>query len=326
MHALDNWAKERNAAWLYRALSDLESGTARQLLFLEFASDADQQADLWAGEARKAGIAPPAFTPAAHVRLAGWLANKLGERKVRWLLAAMKVRGLSVHSIGFPAGQSLAASPAIAISIEMRAAVYGMHDGLIAITLLITGVAGATKTSMAVLLTGVAGLLAGACATAAGEWMAGREKHRLAEYPVQTVRDALAAIYQGRGLPYDEALSLASSRMAADLESGPEAMEADPPNRHPPGKAAGPQVVVIAFFGFIFGGAIPLAPYLMDIPRHTLLIASCLSCMALFVSGAAVSRIAGRRALWGGFRLVALVGMAGGASYITGGLLGAGTG
>ena len=55
MHELNSWKEEKRSAFLYRILSDRESGTPRQLLFLELAREADNQADLWAVEARKAG-------------------------------------------------------------------------------------------------------------------------------------------------------------------------------------------------------------------------------------------------------------------------------
>ena len=52
MHELASWKEEKRSAYLYRIISDEESGTARQLLFLELAKEADNQAELWAVEAR----------------------------------------------------------------------------------------------------------------------------------------------------------------------------------------------------------------------------------------------------------------------------------
>jgi magnesium chelatase family protein len=67
MHALESWIEEKRSAWLYRIVSDAESGSTRQVLFLELAQAADTQAALWEAEMRKAGVAVPAIigpTPA----------------------------------------------------------------------------------------------------------------------------------------------------------------------------------------------------------------------------------------------------------------------
>ena len=72
MHALESWIEEKRSAWLYRIVSDAESGSARQVLFLELAQAADTQAALWEAEMRKAGIAIPAsYRPDARPRQVG---------------------------------------------------------------------------------------------------------------------------------------------------------------------------------------------------------------------------------------------------------------
>ncbi len=60
--ALESWREEKRSAYLYRLVSDAESGTARQMLFLELAQAAERQAELWQAEIGKAGATLSLFT------------------------------------------------------------------------------------------------------------------------------------------------------------------------------------------------------------------------------------------------------------------------
>ena len=102
----------------------------------------------------------------------------------------------------------------------LRAAVLGASDGLTSNLSLVMGVAGATSAGRAVLVTGLAGLLAGALSMAIGEWLSvqsarelyGRqieiERQELADVP-QEEREELALIYQAKGLDAKAAEELA---------------------------------------------------------------------------------------------------------------------
>lgn len=93
----------------------------------------------------------------------------------------------------------------------LRAAVLGANDGIVSVSSLIVGVAAADPSPRAVLIAGVAGLVAGAMSMAAGEYVSvssqsdteradiEREKTALAEMPDEEFRE-LVAIYEGRGL------------------------------------------------------------------------------------------------------------------------------
>src|SRR5690348_11365516 len=94
---------------------------------------------------------------------------------------------------------------------NLRAAVFGVSDGLVSNTSLIMGVSGAFTDPRTVLITGAAGVLAGALSMAAGEYVSmrsqrelfeqqiAREKEALEEHPREEV-DALARIYHRRGV------------------------------------------------------------------------------------------------------------------------------
>ena len=109
----------------------------------------------------------------------------------------------------------------------MRAAVLGANDGILSTASLIVGVAAAQSSRSAILLTGIAGLVAGAMSMAAGEYVSvssqadtenadrNREKRELADEP-ESERRELAAIYRTRGLDPELALQVADQLMAHD--------------------------------------------------------------------------------------------------------------
>lgn len=342
MYAQENWKQEKNSAYLYRVLSDLESGTPRQLLFLELARESDEQAALWVNEIRKSGSTMPvAYVPSKRVKVVAWLIRSLGPRRIKPILAAMKIRGLSVYSGLRPASHAMPTSvQEVGASHRgkgnaggLRAAVFGVNDGLVSIALLVVGVAGATAQNTTILLTGVAGLLAGAFSMATGEWISMRSQRKMFEYQIGLKRgevtqypaketQELALIYQARSMTRDEALTLAKKRMIDDTESGLDALAHEELGLNPVELGSPWQAAAFSFFAFIFGGMIPLLPYLLGIQRHPLLIAVCLSCITLFGVGATLPQFTGQQALWGGFRMVALGGLAGAVTYFIGDLLG----
>ncbi len=342
MHELASWKEEKNSAYLYRILSDEESGTPRQLLFLELAREADEQSELWAREIRKSGDAvPDRYIPGARVKTVAWLIRKLGARRIKPVLAAIKIRGLAVYSNRRPASHPMpvsiedvgASHRGAGTSGGLRAAVFGVNDGLVSIALLVLGIAGATSTGATILLTGVAGLLAGAISMAAGEWISMRSQREMFEYQIGLERDELeqypaeeteelALIYQARGMQREEAYALAK-RMTADPELGLDTLAREELGLNPDELGSPWQAAAFSFFAFVFGGLIPLLPFLLDIRRHPLLIAIVLSGIALFVVGAALSLFTGRQALWGGLRMLLIGSLAGAATYFIGDFLGA---
>jgi len=341
VHELESWKEEKRSAYLYRVLSDLESGTPRQLLFLELAKDAEDQSELWTQEICKAGGNEPAsYRPDMRVRIVVWLARKFGPQQIKPILAAMKVRGLSVYSGRHPYGHQMPTTvEEVGVSHHgtgnaggLRAAVFGVNDGLVSIALLVMGVAGAVHENGTILLTGVAGLLAGAFSMAAGEYISMRSQREMFEYQIGLERDELmqypqeeteelALIYQARGMDKEEAYALAR-RMIADPEMGLDVLAREELGLNP-GELGSPwQAAIYSFFAFILGGAIPVLPFLLEVQRHPLLISMVLSCLALFSIGALLSLYTGRRALWGGLRMLLIGSMAGIVTYFIGAYLG----
>jgi VIT1/CCC1 family predicted Fe2+/Mn2+ transporter len=341
MHELETWVAERRSAYLYRVLSDAESGNPKQLLFLELAREADEQSALWAREVRKAGMSvPEKYVPDRRTNLVAWLIKSLGPKRIKPVLAAMKIRGISVYSNRRPrehqmptSVEQVGASHKLSSgSGDLRAAIFGVNDGMVSITLLVLGVAGASSEYGIILLTGVAGLLAGALSMAAGEYISMRSQREMFEYQISLERDELAQypqeeaaelalIYQARGMEAKEDNALAL-RMIADPEMGLDTLARDELGINPEELGSPWQAALFSFFAFVFGGLVPMTPYLLNIQRHPLLVCVVMSAVGLFTVGATISLFTGRQALWGGFRMLGIGAMAGLVSYFIGDVVG----
>ena len=121
---------------------------------------------------------PPGFTPDVRSRVVAGLVRRHGPRRLRTVLAAMKVRGMSVYasSSGQVATHQLddiGHHRGLSGGGNLRAAVFGVNDGLISNASLILGVAGANADPNVVMLTGIAGMCAGALSMAAGGYVFG---------------------------------------------------------------------------------------------------------------------------------------------------------
>jgi VIT1/CCC1 family predicted Fe2+/Mn2+ transporter len=333
--ALESWHEEKRSAWLYRIVSDAESGSTRQVLFLELAQAADTQAALWEAEMAKLGMAKPArFVPDARARLVAWLIPRVGVRPLKGILAAMKVRGMSLYHAAAPHStpvnleQMRSERHKNAGSGNLRAAVFGVNDGLISNASLILGVAGAGAGADMILLSGIAGLLAGAFSMAAGEYVSMRSQREFHEYQISLEREELdqypqeeaaelALIYQAKGIGKDE-----SNRMAQALIADPdraldtlarEELGLNPDELGSPWGAA-----ISSFFAFAVGAFLPVLPYLLLTGAHAFYGVLATAGISLFGVGAALSLFTGRGALAGGMRMLLIGAGAGAATWLIG--------
>ena len=94
MTTIERWRDEAGSAWLYRVVAEAESDPAKRALFRDLAAAADKQASILAADLGGA----PAFAPNLRLRLIAALARLVGIRSARPLLAAAKIRGLSVYA------------------------------------------------------------------------------------------------------------------------------------------------------------------------------------------------------------------------------------
>src|SRR5258706_2277453 len=174
----DSWYHERESAWLYRVVADAESDRRLQQLFRALADAQEEQAQPGAKTAN-----PGEFRPQLRSRLVAWLVRRLGPRALKPVLAAMKLRGLSTYG----------AAPAVAghlmpVTVQdvgqrhrsvtggnnLRAAVFGVNDGLVSNVSLILGVAGAGASGSVIPTRRPAGPLAGPPSNSPGGDVCGR--------------------------------------------------------------------------------------------------------------------------------------------------------
>ena len=214
----------------------------------------------------------------------------------------------------------------------LRPAVFGAMDGLVSNTALLAGVAGGGVDREVVVLTGLAGLVAGALSMATGEYTSVAsqtelahaeievEKREIARVPAAEEAE-LAGLYRSRGV--DDATAREVARqLSADPEQAwrvhaREELGIDPDDLPSPWTAAGS-----SFVAFSAGAVVPVLPYLLG--ASSLALAVALALVALFVTGAVVSRFTTRSALYSGSRQLLLGGAAAAATYLIGSAVGAG--
>ncbi len=336
---LSGWTEEKRSAWLYRIISDAESGTPRQVLFLELAQAAERQAALWGAEMSKTGVeVPAAYQPDPRTRLVGWLIPRLGVPPLKSMLAAMKVRGMSLYQVQTTHGMPTSLDKLdghrrhAGSNGNLRAAVFGVNDGLVSNASLILGVAGAAVDAPVILLSGIAGLLAGAFSMAAGEYVSVRSQREFYEYQITLEREELnqypqeeaaelALIYQAKGIDPATARKLAAT-LLQDPDRALDTLAREELGLNPNELGSPWGAAIASFLAFFLGASIPLLPYLLlsgDSAFTGTLVASGIS---LFGVGAAISLFTGKQALLGGLRMLAIGAAAGGATWLIGRALG----
>jgi VIT1/CCC1 family predicted Fe2+/Mn2+ transporter len=332
----ESWREEKQSAWLYRELAACEPDPRIAGLFSALATAADRQAETW-----QSGATPPAFAPSPRARLAARLARRLGPRRVRPMLAALKVRGLSAYDARTPVSHVMPTSVGLSERRHkgygggnLRASVFGVNDGLVSNASLIMGVAGAGATATSVVTAGVAGLLAGALSMAAGEYVSmrsqremfeyqiGLERDELAEYPEEEAEE-LALIYAARGMDLEQARSI-TRELVKNPDAALDALAREELGLNPDDLGSPWGAAIFSFLAFAAGAVLPLVPFLLGLPlNRAVIVAAVVAGIALFGVGAALSLFTGRNAWRGGLRMVLIGGGAGLVTWIIGSLLGA---
>src|SRR3954452_9092437 len=135
-HADEGLLDEMRSAYLYRVLAEVEHGTPRSAMFTGLAREAEEQAALWAKSAKLATV--PKYAPDLRTRVVAALARRYGPRAMRGILAAVKVRGLSVYSHAAPGHPATTSVDDVGKRHRgfggqgnLRAAVFGVNDGLV---------------------------------------------------------------------------------------------------------------------------------------------------------------------------------------------------
>jgi len=365
----ENFVEEVNAAWLYRVAADIEEDEAVAGVYLRLAETEERHAELWADRLRDAGEAVPSTDPSSRSRMLGWLAKRWGVGVLSNVMASTERAGRTMYdNQPEAAGTSLpadershavildalrresAAAPGnggvrggVLARLEgrhravggnaLRAAVLGANDGLVSNTSLVMGIAGAAFAADAVLLTGLAGLLAGAISMALGEWLSVQSSRELNQAQIATERaeilempeaeaEELALIYQAKGMSQEEA-----ERAAADIMSDPDAF-LDTMVREElgidPDELGGSawQAAGTSFALFSLGAIVPVIPFFWLAGGAAVILSLVLAGIALFALGATTALITGTGVVRTGTRSLLLGLVAAGVTYGIGAVLG----
>jgi VIT1/CCC1 family predicted Fe2+/Mn2+ transporter len=199
---------------------------------------------------------------------------------------------------------------------------------------LVMGVAGAGASTATILTTGLAGLVAGACSMALGEWLSvtnarelartqiAREREEIEQTP-EAEQKELALIYQAKGLARADAQRIAA-RIMRDKDVALDTLTREELGIDPaelggnPGRAA-----ASSFLLFAVGAVVPVLPFFFARGTWAIAASACASALALALIGTATSLFNGRSTWFSAVRQVVFGGVAAAITYGTGMLLGA---
>jgi vacuolar iron transporter family protein len=354
----NNYLVEMDGIALYRSMAAAEKDEKRAAIFEKLAQNEERHAQRWARLIQSAGGVVPAHRPTARVRMLAWIARQFGTRRVLPIISSLEARDEAGYmaqpeAAGLPAEErshsrtlramegGLSGQEAI-IGVErwhytsrggsLRAAVFGINDGLVSNFSLVMGFAGAEAKPEYVLLAGVAGLLAGSFSMAAGEYVSMRAQRELFEQQIameqqelemspKEEEEELSLIYQAKGIPEREAAMLArriiaNPKTAIDTLAREE-LGLDPSQLGSPWSAA-----ASSFVAFIVGALVPVLPYLFIAGQMAWIASALFSCLALFGVGALLSIFTAQGPLLSGLRMLLIGLLASGITYAVGWLLG----
>ena len=357
---LANLKEERSSAALYRIMAEHEKNDQMAKIFLRLAETEEVHAEAWAKRLTDAGVTVPLFRLSGRTRILMWLVRRFGVDVVVPTLLKMEVKGAKgyrtqpealdmvaaeqsharlLQQIGRTSSTGMAGSTLARLEGRhraaggnaLRAAVLGASDGLLSNFNLVMGVAGAELTSTNILLTGFAGLLAGAISMALGEWISVQssrelyqkqidiEKDEIADAPGEEVEE-LVLIYQARGMDETSARRLATKLMSSP-EIAIEALARDELGIDPEelGGSAW-EAAITSFLLFGAGAMIPVLPFLAFQGSAAVAASVALSTIGLFTIGSAITLFTGRSILYSGVRHV-LFGLAAAAAVFSVGRL-----
>jgi VIT1/CCC1 family predicted Fe2+/Mn2+ transporter len=338
------WREELDSAALYDALAGLETDTRLAEVYRRLAEQERHHAGTWAAALDGAGVRPPPFRPSWRTRMLIRLARRFGVGLVLPSIAAVEDAQASGYDTSAGPGARMAPrersharllrtitagtggikGPALA-QLEgrhragsgnaLRAAVLGANDGLVSVLSLVMGVAGADLPGRTILITGVAGLLAGGFSMALGEWLSVQSSRELYQHQIDIERreietapdeelEELVLIYQARGVGEPQARAMAgqllgdpASALATlareELAIDPEAL----------GGSAW-EAALASFLLFAAGASIPVLPYLFASGATAAGASVAASAIGLFALGAGITLFTGRPILRSGGRQV----------------------
>lgn len=358
-----NRQEEIDSAAQYRAMAEVEPDAAVARVYRELAEVEDRHAAFWEQQLVQRGVEPGVRAPSVRARILCWTARRFGARMLLPTVASRETAGRDDYAhqaetahTRMPAQERSHARVLTALLLRrqgapgselarvegrhrniggnaLRAAVLGANDGLCSNLALVMGVAGATTSSSAILVAGTAGLVAGACSMALGEWISVTSSRELAERELAIERDELEAapeeeraelqlIYEAKGIPTEEAKQMSAS-VFRDPTAALDVLAREELGLDPAELGGSARVAALtSFVLFAIGAVLPVLPFVAASGWTAVLASIALSGVALFGIGAAITLFTGRSAYRSGLRQLGLGLAAAGLTYGIGRALG----
>ncbi len=358
-----NYKEEINAVYLYERLEKNEKNESIKLIYKKLADTERKHAALWQKKIEDAGYNIPAAVPGWRTKILGWLAERFKPGFVIPTLAGIESSAASgyegqpdAEKAGLPAeersharifnylAQTTAGLDGNSVAHfegrhkagggnALRAGVLGANDGLVSIFSLLMGVAGAGVPSKGILITGFAGLLAGALSMALGEWLSVQssrelylnqisiEQKELQDSPQEELEE-LSLIYQAKGMDSDSARNLAK-KLLLNEKSALDTLSREELGINPDelGGSAW-EAAFTSFCLFSVGAIIPVLPFIFLSGTLGIIVSIAASICGLFIIGAFITLLTGKNPVLSGVRQV-LIGLAASAvTFTIGRLLG----
>jgi VIT1/CCC1 family predicted Fe2+/Mn2+ transporter len=361
-----NFVDEINSAYLYRVAAELEDDTTTSGIYVRLAETEERHAALWEERLESLEAPVPDRRPLRRTRILAWFARRLGPGVITQLMASTEKAGRTMyddqpeasgtslpadersHAVILDALREQQGSSGVRGTVlarlegrhqavggnALRAAVLGANDGLVSNTSLVMGVAGASFSGTAVLLSGLAGLLAGAISMALGEWLSVQSSRELHQAQIAVEREEilampeaeaeeLALIYQAKGMPRDQA-ERAAREVMADPDSFLDTKVREELGIDPEGLGGSAwEAAIASFILFGLGAIIPVIAFFFLTGGEAILFSLGLSAIGLFGLGALTALVTGTGILRTGVRSLLLGLIAAGVTFGIGTALGA---
>jgi len=351
------WQDELDGAATYRTLAQMSRAEHRDI-YGELAAIEERHAEHWAQRLVELGEVRPSpsdHTLGVRTRIVLWIAHRYGVNAVLPLLRRAERAGATAYAAMSDAGPGMAhdelAHAATLKGVEvraailggekwhrsdasgsLRAAIFGVNDGLVANLSLVMGVAGGEADRHFILLAGLAGLLAGAFSMGVGEFVSVSSQRELFEREIQVEADEvalmpeeeakeLALIYRAKGLSQDEAQKLAA-RIMSDPKQAVDTLAREELGLNPDELGSPFGVAASSFASFVGGAIVPVVPYMIATGAWAFVGSIVFSAIALFAVGAGISVVTGRSLLRAGLRQLLVGALAAGATFGIGRLIG----
>jgi VIT1/CCC1 family predicted Fe2+/Mn2+ transporter len=357
-----NLQGEYDSAGLYRALAEAEPNPHLKEVYGRLAAIEEGHAEFWRRQLDRIGARAQQLGLGWRTRALAWLARRFGPSLVLPAVNTLEQRDVGQYddqaeavAHGLPAAERSHARIVRAIEaaapgglpgsalaqIEgrhralggnaLRAAVLGANDGLVSNLSLVMGVAGASAAEQTILLTGFAGLIAGACSMAMGEWLSVSSSRELAQRQIDIEAaelqqspeeeiEEIALIYEAKGLPRAQAEALAR-QMMGNKQTALDTLVREELGIDPKELGGSPwTAAAISFLLFSLGAIFPVLPFMFLSGTTALLASLAVSGAALAAIGAGTSLFTGRGPAFSALRQL-LVGYAAAAITYTIGLI-----